>query len=154
VSSSEDEGSSDGDSDEEDENGPVEAEDPEALVAEWGVGAMAANPEEEIPLMDESKRCGRCCGGHSNWIGEKELCVQRQPGWIKSGRVHNMLVRCTMPDVYVQPACISDDSNDLVDGWRIPLFTCMQDCHCGSGLGSCQGSGHFCSPEVNGLPPL
>lgn len=57
-SSSEDEGSSDDVSgDEDDEGGEAEAEDAEALVAEWGVGALAANPEEEIPLMDETKRC-------------------------------------------------------------------------------------------------
>jgi hypothetical protein len=115
VSSSEDKGSSDGDSDEEDENGPVEAEDPEALVAEWGVGAMAANPEEEIPLMDESKRCGRCCGGHSNWIGEKELCVQRKPGWIKSGKVHNMSVRCLMC-MYSRPASAMIAMTSWMDG--------------------------------------
>lgn len=28
-------------------------------VAEWGVGAMAANPDEDIPTTDETRRCGR-----------------------------------------------------------------------------------------------
>lgn len=39
-----------------DDEAAGEGQDLNALVEEWGVGALAANPEEEIPLIDETRR--------------------------------------------------------------------------------------------------
>ena len=62
VSSSDDEAGSQDDSDGDAEGqSDEEGDDAEAEAAEWGVGAMAANPEEEIPMLDETRRCGRGC---------------------------------------------------------------------------------------------
>ncbi|GAX82620.1 hypothetical protein CEUSTIGMA_g10046.t1 [Chlamydomonas eustigma] len=61
VSSSDDEDEDeveDSSSESDDEAGEGQEGEPgaELSVKEWGVGAMAANPEEKIPLMDETKR--------------------------------------------------------------------------------------------------
>ncbi len=52
------ESGSDSDDDEEVDVEAEEQEEEYEVKKEWGVGAMAANPEEEIPLIDETRRCG------------------------------------------------------------------------------------------------
>lgn len=51
-----DAGGSGSDSDSGSLPGADEEDDKEIDLSEWGAGAMAVNPDEDIPLMDESRR--------------------------------------------------------------------------------------------------
>ena len=71
-SSSEDEG------DEEDaEQGAIPEDSEEvANLTEWGVGALAANPDEDIPLADETRRLAVVdLGGFANAAAQQHVAT-------------------------------------------------------------------------------